>query len=519
MSSLIISKTTKQVLIPFNTKIQALWPKAKTLEHNGTRYAIISHDPRSQAQLRAADIQVPAPILTQYNWEQQVPFETQKTTAALLTSNRRAYVLSDMGVGKTRAALWAWRYLNRVGCAKRLLIVCPLSTMKFVWQREISITLPGIKTAVLHGSKQQRLALLANSGADVFIVNHDGLRIIASELAARDDIDTLVIDELAVYRNRSLRSKHMQTFAQRFVWVWALTGRPMPNAPTDVFHQCRILTPGTVPKFFRHAQSMLMVPISQFKWVPKPGAVDVAYSWMQPNIRYALEDVVELPPFISRMIDVEMSAEQRSVYARVANEFAAMVKDQRITAANAGVAMFKLLQIASGFVYTTHPEYVSLDSTLRQDMLLELIDEAPEKVIVFAPFTHLVEETSKLLTHHKVDHAVVYGETTHREKIFNAFQNTSQYTVMLAHPQTLHHGVTLTSASTVIWLSPPVSLEIYEQANARIRRVSQSKKQQYFHLQSTSVEKKVYAGLRGKQRIQDNFLEMVRAATEIGNGL
>jgi SNF2 family DNA or RNA helicase len=55
---------------------------------------------------------------------------------------------------------------------------------------------------------------------------------------------------------------------------------------------------------------------------------------------------------------------------------------------------------------------------------------------------------------------------------------------------------------------------VYEQANARIRRVGQQHKQQYFHMQSTSVERKIYAGLRQKQRLQDEFLDMIRTATE-----
>lgn len=512
MSSLIISKATKQVLVPFSSKIQALWPKAKTLEHNGTRYAILPHEPRTQIQLRAADIRVPPPILSHFDWAGGTPFEIQKTTAALATSNTRCYVLNDMGTGKTRASLWSWYYLHKSGVAGKLLVVAPLSTLKFVWQREVSLTLPGVKTAVLHGSKKKRLELL-DSNASVFIVNHDGLKTILPELTQRTDINMLILDELAVYRNESLRAKHMRTFAQGFQWVIGMTGRPMPNAPTDVFNQCRILTPQQCPKYFRHAQSMLMTQVDRFRWAPKPEATNIAYSWMQPNVRYSLDDVVELPPAISRIIDVEMSAEQRSVYARVANEFAAMVKDQRITAANSAVAMGKLLQIGAGYVYSTNPEYVTLDSTARQETLLEILNEAPHKTIVFAPWRHLVEGLSALLTNLKepIEHAVIHGDVTKREAIFNDFQNTPKYRVLLAHPGCVHHGLTLTAATTIVWYSPVTSLEVYEQANARIRRVGQKHKQLFLHLQSSAVERKVYAMLARKQRLQDAFLAMLKA--------
>ena len=118
--------------------------------------------------------------------------------------------------------------------------------------------MPHFKAVVLHGEKKQRLRLLEDPQAEIFIINHDGLKTIEYELAARKDIDTLVLDELAVYRNNSQRTKRMKIFAERFTWVWGMTGRPMPNQPTDVWNQCRIITPTSVPKYFKYARSILM---------------------------------------------------------------------------------------------------------------------------------------------------------------------------------------------------------------------------------------------------------------------
>src|SRR4029077_14407445 len=140
-------------------------------------------------------------------------------------------------------------------------------------------------------------------------------------------------------------------------------------------------------------------------------------------------------------------------------------------------------------------------------MLLQIIDESAHKLIVFCPWRHLIDNLSALLTEKEIDHAVVHGDITHRETIFDAFQNTTQYRVLLAHPQTVHHGLTLTAATTIIWFSPVTSLDVYQQACARIRRVGQTKKQMFLHLQSTPVERKVYAMLQNKARVQDEFLE------------
>jgi len=520
-SSMIVSRATGQLLVPYSPKLDSLIPgEIKTIDHDNQTFAILPHTPGTQLQLRALGIEAPAPVLFHYDWASSdgaVPFQVQKNTASLATSHQRAYILNDMGTGKTKSSLWSWRYLHNVGVAKKLLVVAPLSTMKFVWLRELRITMPEVKVAVLYGTRLRRLNLLGTD-ADVYIINHDGLKSIAAELYARADIDTLILDELAVYRNNSQRSKRMREFARRFTWVWGLTGRPMPNAPTDVWNQCKILTPATIPKYFRHAKSMLMLQVSQFKWVPKTDAIDTAYGWMQPSVRFALDDVVELPEAIHRTIDVDMTEEQARIYRKLSNEFAVLVQNKTITAANAGVAMGKLLQVGAGYVYTTNPQHVVLDSEPRRQMLLELVNEAPHKVIVFAPWRHLIEGLSALFTTEEIDHAVVHGDVNKRELIFNDFQNTTRYRVLLAHPACVHHGLTLTAATTIIWYSPVTSLDIYEQANARIRRVGQKEKQLFLHLQSSQIERKVYQMLRTKQRTQDAFLEMIKTSMANGNG-
>ena len=88
--------------------------------------------------------------------------------------------------------------------------------------------------------------------------------------------------------------------------------------------------------------------------------------------------------------------------------------------------------------------------------------------------------------------------------------------MLLAHPATLHHGITATAATTLIWYSPVTSLEQFEQANARIWRYGQRNKQLFLHLQATAVERRVYSLLRTKARLQDEFLALIK--TSVANG-
>jgi SNF2 family DNA or RNA helicase len=510
----ILSRANQALVVP--ASCASFFPSAPSLPDGNL---VIKHDMRSQKILQhlGAD-QIPNPMLLYYDWRGGKPFDVQRATCKMLTENPRAYVLNHMGTGKTRAALWAWDYLYGCGLTGKLLVVAPLSTLNFVWAREVFATLPGRRVVVLHGSRQERLDRLSQD-ADIYIINHDGLKVIESELQARADVACLVLDELAVYRNNSDRSKRMRKFSQRFNIVWGMTGAPMPNEPPDVWHQCMIVTPtqNGLPKSLRWAKSLLMTPTaSPYVWLPRPDAVETAFKWMQPAVRFSLDDVVELPSLTSRTIDVDMTGPQKTVYDKVKRECQAMVADKTITALNAGVAMGKLLQIAGGWIYTKAPEFVRVDATPRVVALIDLIMSAEHKVIVFVPYRHAIEGLSKIFDMKGVfiEHAVVHGDTTNREEIFTMFQQTNKFKVLLAHPGCISHGLTLTAADTIVWYLPITSLDIYDQANARIRRVGQTNKQQILHLQGSQIERKIYKMLQTKQKIQDTLLGMFEDATD-----
>ena len=513
MGKVIVSRANKALIVPRDGRSINLFPNAHAMTHLNEDKLIVPHTIHSTVCLRAIGYTLPNPMLCYYDWCGGTPFAVQRSTCDLLTTNQRAYVLNAMGTGKTKATLWAWDYLHGNGLAGKLLVVATLSTLHFVWAAEVFKTLPHRKVVVLHGSKKKRLEAL-NEDADIYVINHDGLKTIHAELLLRTDIDTLALDELAVYRNNSDRSKMMRKFAARFKIVWGLTGAPMPNEPTDVWGQAQVVTPHTVPKYFRHAQEMLMNKVNNFKWVPKHDAIETAFKMLQPSVRYSLDSVIELPEVVHQTIDVPLTSTQQKIYKSMADLFQAEVQGQKITAVNAAVAMGKLLQVSGGWVYSQGVAFPT-DAKPRQDLLCDLVLQNERKVLIFVPFMHTIEGLSPILTAAGIDHCVVHGGISGNErgKLFNLFQNTGKYHAMLAHPQCLAHGLTLTAADTIIWYQPITSLDIYDQANARISRVGQHFKQKVIHLQSTPVERRIYSLLRAKSRVQEMLLDMLAHAT------
>jgi SNF2 family DNA or RNA helicase len=476
----------------------------------------LAHTPAFTIPLRAVGIEVPPSIRTTYDWCGGTPFEIQMRTCEMMTENPRSYVLNSMGTGKTRCALWSFDYLKKLGLVNKMLVVCPLSTMTFTWGHEIMKASPHLRWTVLHGTAQKRRDRLADESMDVYIINHDGLRVVAKEIANRKDIDVVLLDELAVYRNNTVRTKIAGKVTADKAVVWGMTGSPMPNFVTDIYQQIKIITPWRVPKYFSWLRDELMFKVSQFKWVNKVGAIDKAFDYMQPSVRYTLDDIMELPEaYVPPPQYTELSDEQKRIYDSIRKYCTVMVANKEITAMNAGVVMAKLLQASAGWIYDSKRNIYQIGGEARLQALADIVEGAAGKTIVFVNYLHALHGVAACLKDRGFTPHVVEGSTPlhERTRIFNVFQNTDDRSPLVVYPKCISHGLTLTAADTAVWFLPPLSAETYDQCNARIRRVGQTRKQLFVHLCSTPIERQVYNLLTNRLLQQDSFLRLLEDAS------
>lgn len=155
---------------------------------------------------------------------------------------------------------------------------------------------------------------------------------------------------------------------------------------------------------------------------------------------------------------------------------------------------------------------IAIDAADRYNTLTELLDEIGDKAIIFVPLKGVQLWLRDKLTADGYDIAMVNGDTskTERNQIFSDFQHTDKPKILLAHPKVAAHGLTLTRSRDVIWFAPIYSLEQYEQANARIRRITTTGKTTVWHIYATSFEAELYRRLRAKQNTLAEFLTLVR---------
>lgn len=496
-----------------------LLPMAKEFDWNGHRLYAVPHDVDVVRLLRNVGVSVPSPIQYQYTWPGQwPPFQAQRATADFLTLNPRAFVLNDMGTGKTMSVLWAYDFLRSIGRRKRMLVVAPLSTLERTWGDEIFRNFPHLTFAVLHGTKDRRLKLLKHP-FDIYIVNHDGLEIIAGEVAKREDIDVITIDEIAVYRNsKTDRYEAIERLCapmQRF--VWGLTGTPIPNEPTDAWAQVRLVVPSRVPKYFGRFRDQVMTKYGPYKWVPRPTAIAHVQEVMQPAIRFSRDDCVDLPETVYQTRHIELTSEQQKVYTELRSRMKSEADEGTVRAVNEADKLMKLVQVAAGAVYTTEGETVSLEVGPRIREIIDIIEQSPGKVIVFVPFIAALHKIRDEIAKHYATE-LVYGGTSksERDSAFWRFQNLpkAESHVLLANAAAMSHGLTLTEASTVVWVAPTTSHDTFQQANHRIIRPGQKNKTLVVMLEGTEVERKIYARLQQRQAMQGLLLEAVRDAKE-----
>tara|TARA_Y100000816_G_C25724283_1_gene381743 strand:- start:322 stop:582 length:261 start_codon:yes stop_codon:yes gene_type:complete len=71
------------------------------------------------------------------------------------------------------------------------------------------------------------------------------------------------------------------------------------------------------------------------------------------------------------------------------------------------------------------------------------------------------------------------------------------------------HGLTLTSASTVIWYGPVTSNEQYIQANGRVERIGKKHVSNIIHIEATELEYRMYERLKSKQKLQGLLLDLI----------
>jgi len=274
-----------------------------------------------------------------------------------------------------------------------------------------------------------------------------------------------------------------------------------------------LVDPGYIDRY-DHVRNLLMEPRGGWRWLPKPGAYEVAANLLAPAVRFRAQDCFDAPPQTITRRKALLSDEQNRHLKRLRDEALTLLQGAggdvaRVSAANAGVLRSKSLQIFSGAVYDDAGVSHKLSCADRLNVLDEVAKETNDKIIVLEYFTPVL----RMIYEHLSPAGAVFVDGSvplkDRSDAFERFKTDPNIRFLVAQPEILKFGLDLSAASVIIWYGPVDKTETWIQANQRICGPNQKKPTVVICVYAHKLEEQVYDRLGTNEEMQSVFLALV----------
>ena len=440
------------------------------------------------------------------------PHEYQSYSIQKIIENNKYGLFLDMGLGKTVSTLTAFSQLQLIDTDK-MLVIAPLNVAKDTWADEINKWehLKHLTVSKVLGTPKQRIDALRQD-ADIYITNKENTKWLCDYYKKDWPFDMVVVDELSTFKNRtSQRFKALKKklpLVKRFV---GLTGTPSPNSMMDLWAQVYLIDSGErLEKSFTRFRERYFKPTHQvsehvFNWELREGSEDRIYEQIADVcISMKAKDYLQLPERIDTVQSVELSNKERKLYNELERDYILESEDDGTIVAQSGASLSqKLLQLSNGAVYTDEQDVRQVHDR-KLDKLEEIVEEAQgQPILVFYNFKH---DKERILD--RFEQAVVLGSDGYKEQWDNG-----NIEILLAHPASAGHGLNLQQGGHIIvWFGLTWSLELYQQANARLYRQGQDDTTIIHHIMTDdTIDQRIYKALQNKELTQDELMEAVKA--------
>ena len=401
--------------------------------------------------------------------------------------------------------------------AHRILVIAPLRVARDTWPDELHKWehLSDLRLSVAVGTETERKAAL-QAKADIYIINRENVGWLIEDSGIPFDFDTLVVDELSSFKNhQTKRFRSLMKVRPKVVRIIGLTGTPSSNGLMDLWAEYRLLDMGQrLGRFIGQYRSTYFTPDKRngqviFNYKPLPFAEKEIYAKIADiTISMKSTDHLIMPELVTAQYPIKLSDKERERYDELRQDLVLKLAGGDVTAANAAALSGKLCQMANGAVYgddgTVH--YIH-DRKL--DALEDLIEAANGKPVLVAYwFKHDLERISARLK----DRHISFTKLDTSDSI--ASWNEGKWPVALIHPASAGHGLNLQSGgSTIIWFGLTWSLELYQQANARLWRQGQKAETVVLHhiIAKDTIDERVMKALSAKDKTQTALIDAVKA--------
>ncbi|MCX5103499.1 DEAD/DEAH box helicase [Streptomyces sp. NBC_00439] len=345
---------------------------------------------------------------------------------------------------------------------------------------------------------------------------------------------TVLIDESQGFKSHdSQRFQALTTVRPAMTRLIELTGTPSPNGLHDLWSQVYLLDEGRALgqniTAFRHRWfEPKMVPgtTTPAKWIPTANAEAEIHQAISHLVMSAQNTSLQLPELTVQDVNVTLPPDLLRSYKEFKRDLVLDIARtytdddgtltqsvESIIAENQAVLTSKLMQFASGTLYTADPDDPATKGRYQviHDKKIEMTEylvrnSGSEPVLIAY---HFKSDKEQLLT--RLRKAGIDAQAFDGSRDMIRRWNAQQIPVMLLHPAAAGHGLNLQhGGSMMIWYTLPFSLEHYLQTNGRLYRTGQTKPVTIHRLISKGTQdERMPSVLAGKQQVQDDLIEAV----------
>ena len=405
----------------------------------------------------------------------------------------RWFLGDEQGLGKTkqvidiavaRKVMYGYRFC---------LIVCGVNTLKWNWVNEIHTH--SKEDAYILGQRRKGTKIRIGSTKDkledlklmydrkephpyFIITNVESFRDkniadTISDLCKKGIIGMCAADEMHKMKNPTAQQTKGFLKCLPYCRI-GMTGTPLMNSPMDLYVILKWLGYESHAFYSFKQHYCVMGGYGGYAIVGYKNLDQLTAQVREIMLRRLKSEVLDLPEKIYVDDIVEMDGKQAVMYKEVEAGLKADYINGDIDLTNPLSALIRLRQTTGypGILSETITESAKLD---RMEELVENCTSNDEKVIIFSNWTQMTDAICNKLKSSGHNVGVITGETpdSSRQEIVDVFQNSSDLSVLVGTIGAMGTGLTLTAATTVIFVDEPWNKALFDQAVDRAHRIGQ----------------------------------------------
>jgi SNF2 family DNA or RNA helicase len=453
------------------------------------------------------------------------PFQHQRDALIAGAKHRDYAYFMEMGTGKTKVAIDNANYFFRNSWIDWAIVIAPNSVYRN-WIKEIQTHSHGAvihvhKDKEVYGDKRHPERHLKWFLINVEALSHkSGVEKLKDILSRKNVNHLMILDESTTIKNRSAkRTRNICKLGKLANYRRILTGSPITKSPLDLYTQCEFLSPqllGFDSYFTFRARYAVMQQIEmggKQMLFPKyyTNLEELTDKLRHFSFRVQKKDCLDLPDKLYTIRRIQLTLKQAEVYNRLKKFAYAVINDDEVSFQNKLTEILRLHQVANGFVNADDGSVQVFDDCPKIKELMTILDESEGKFIIWANYVQNIKTIiNKLKEKYGADSVVsIFGEvsTKDRQQAVARFQDDDSCRFFVGNPSTGGYGLTLTSASYVVYFSNSYNLEVREQSEDRAHRIGQDKNVTYIDLiAENTIDEFIVGALDKKMKLSAQTL-------------